>query len=283
MNIIASTIELSSAHLFAARRSVREETEFRILPVEDGDRDRRGPPVPAREVDQVTRLLRRYFERSIAGKDTAKLSERIDALVKRIEARLAEAATVEVRRREESYREVELTRFRAAGSVTTADGREIDIAAALDLARAFARSGTSLTVTEPDSGDRTLTTGLAVGGGILGLDLNEDGVVDPATEVVGASGDGFAELARYDDDGNGFIDGGDSVFRRLAVLATGDQGIESASLADRGVGAVYLGSVSAPFTVRGPAGEVTAELTRTGIYLNEDGTTGVALQLGVPA
>ena len=303
MRIIGSTIELASAHRFEAERSVRERLQVRTRPAAEGDSFRPGAAPAERDVDKLTRLLRRYFERAEQGKDTAKLSERIDALVKRIEARMGEgqAVAVDVRyRRRESYREVEATSFRAAGSVTTADGRQIEFSQALDLARAYARTETislkasavvsptgdwSPAPLESPEGREPIAPShkpaLALGGGVLGLDANQDGIIDPATEVVGASGNGFAELRQYDEDGNGFIDEGDSVFAKLAIARGGDHGVESASLGASGVGAIYLGSVATPYTVRDGAGKVTAELSRSGVYFNEDGTTGIAQQVDI--
>ena len=296
MRIIGSTIELASTHRFEAERSVSERLRVRVRPAEGEDSFRPGDGPTDREAAKLTRLLRRYFERAERGEDTAKLSARIDALVKRIEDRSGDDQTVQVDfryRRRESYREVEATSFRAAGSVTTADGRQIDFSQALDLARAYARTETiklagSAVVKlgapasdAPAEEPAAVQQGLALGGGVLGLDANHDGSIDPATEVVGRSGNGFEELRQYDEDGNGFIDEGDSIFGSLAVAkASSGEGVESASLAERGIGAIYLGSVATPFTVRDASGAVTGQLSRSGVYLNEDGTTGIAQQIG---
>ena len=48
---------------------------------------------------------------------------------------------------------------------------------------------------------------LGKGSGFLALDKNGDGIVNDGTELFGTkSGDGFADLAEYDEDGNGWID-----------------------------------------------------------------------------
>ncbi len=306
MRIVASTIELASVHRFEAEYSVRERLQVRIRPASEGDSFQPGSGAVDRQIDKLTRLLRRYFERAEEGKDTAKLSEKIDALVKRIEARIGDEPSVRVDlryRRRESYREVEATSFRAAGSVTTVDGRQIDFTQALDLARAYARIETyslkASAIVSPgpapassppadsvEGADEAPTAprqALAVGGGVLGLDANGDGAIDPATELVGGSGNGFAEVSRYDEDGNGFIDEGDSIFGQLAVVRSDTTGLEAGSLASGGIGAVYLGSVATPYTVRDSSGSVAAQLSRSGIYFNEDGTTGIAQQVNVVA
>jgi hypothetical protein len=76
---------------------------------------------------------------------------------------------------------------------------------------------------------------------------NGNGVLDDGGELFGpATGDGFAELAAFDADGNGWIDKADPVYTRLG-LATSAQGALT-SLTDRGVGAIGLASVASPYT-----------------------------------
>ncbi|MEZ4455421.1 MAG: hypothetical protein R2882_02550 [Gemmatimonadales bacterium] len=218
-----------------------------------------------------------------------------------------------------TYREAEALSFRASGSVVTDDGRRIDFSQALDLARAYARTETiSLRLkgtVGADSATAETAAGLAVtarnaalgaggaeatqtqdaapaaepatqqalslGGSVLGIDLDGDGTIDPNSELLGGSGNGFAELAQFDEDGNGFIDEGDSVFSRLALVDQTGDGLAAESLASRGVGAIYTGSVATPYTVTDAANQPLAQLARSGIYLNEDGTTGIAQQVNV--
>ena len=48
---------------------------------------------------------------------------------------------------------------------------------------------------------------LGSGSGFLALDKNGNGKIDDGSELFGTkSGDGFADLAEYDSDGNGWID-----------------------------------------------------------------------------
>ncbi len=83
---------------------------------------------------------------------------------------------------------------------------------------------------------------LKSGSGFLGLDSNNNGRIDNGKELFGTqSGDGFADLARYDSDGNGWIDEGDPVYARLKVWLKDASGADKViSLADAGVGAIYL-------------------------------------------
>lgn len=111
---------------------------------------------------------------------------------------------------------------------------------------------------------------VAAGSGFLALDHNGNGAIDDGRELFGAlSGDGFADLAALDADGNGWIDAADPMFERLLVWtrdgASGGERLRSA--ADAGVGALYLGRVGTPFAL-GDAGR----LRSSGLYLTGDGT-----------
>lgn len=309
MRIAASNIQLSSAHLFQAQHAVKDQLAVRIQPVNGEDSFRREGPSVRHDTERLVKLLKRYFERAERGENTERLEAKIDRLVKRIEAADKEGSEQRFRidlkyRHQETYREVEATSFRAAGSVTTTDGRKIDFAQALDLARAYARTetislkasavvpiGSGSAPAQPALPDSTQTPtpiaapagrqGLAIGGGVLGYDQNGDGAIDPSSELIGGTGNGFAELSRYDQDGNGFIDEGDEIFSKLSIVSAGTEG--PTALRDKGVGAIYLDSVATPYTERDSGGQVTAQLARSGVYLNEDGSTGLAQQVNVLA
>ena len=304
MQIIASNIELSSAHRFEAQYSLRERLKVAVHPGQDsfahgakGDHD----------VDKLIKLLQRYLDGRPGKGNNEQIADKIDRLVKRIEQRQGDGGEVRFDlkyRRQESYREVEATSFRATGSVATADGRQIDFTAALDLARVYARTETvSLRATGtidpaaaapdpalapapasapvPASAPAASQPALSLGGSVLGLDANGDGQIDVATELVGQSGNGFSELAKFDEDGNGFIDAGDSIFSKLALVDQGPNGLTADTLTVRGVGAIYTGSVSTPYRYTDGSNQTVANLSRSGIYLNENGTTGIAQQVDV--
>ena len=56
------------------------------------------------------------------------------------------------------------------------------------------------------------------GVGFLALDKNKNGQIDNGHELFGAtSGDGFAELKAYDEDGNNWIDENDPIFNDLKI------------------------------------------------------------------
>ena len=281
MRIVASNVQLSSAHLFEARRSITERLQVRVGPGRGEEcHGHHGPG---------GRCSDNGAERTATEQDAPA----------RFDLRLT---------RRESYREVEATSFRASGSVTTADGRQIDFSQALDLARAYARTETiSLRLTgtlDPKAAASAATAGapaataaspaaapvvaapatqqaLSLGGSLLAYDANGDGKIDPKTELLGQSGDGFAELAKYDDHKNGFIDQGDQIFSKLALVDRTAGGLTATTLTAKGVGAIYTGSVATPYTLTDTANQPLAQIARSGVFINENGSTGIAQQVNV--
>jgi len=103
----------------------------------------------------------------------------------------------------------------------------------------------------------------------LALDKNGDGKINDGSELFGAlSGDGFAELAQYDEDGNGFIDAGDSVFSRLQLYNPGGA---LRSINSAGVEAIYTASVTSPFTLTSKSGETLGMVRSTGFHVGAYG------------
>jgi len=107
----------------------------------------------------------------------------------------------------------------------------------------------------------------------LALDKNGDGQINDGRELFGAlSGDGFADLAQYDDDGNGFIDAGDAVFSQLKLYTPGGPGGGSLrSLDSAGVEAIYTGSMNSPFSLTSASGEVLGQVRSTGFHVGSYG------------
>jgi len=107
----------------------------------------------------------------------------------------------------------------------------------------------------------------------LALDKNGDGQINNGSELFGAlSGNGFAELAQYDEDGNGFIDAADSVFSRLQLFNPGG-GADGTlrSISSAGVEAIYTGSVTSPFTLTSRSGETLGVVRSTGFHAGSYG------------
>lgn len=118
---------------------------------------------------------------------------------------------------------------------------------------------------------------LGAGSGYLALDKNGDGVINDGSELFGTkSGDGFADLAAYDVDKNGWIDEADEVFSKLKIWTKDEHGENKLlDLKEAGVGAIYLGSADTRFSLNNEETNATnAVIRKTGVYLREDGTAG---------
>ncbi|MEH6649276.1 MAG: hypothetical protein V7707_04530 [Motiliproteus sp.] len=208
----------------------------------------------------------------------------------------------------DSVDEFEQTTFQAQGKVRTRDGREIDFTLGLSMTRHFSKqqslvieAGARLkdplvinfdgkaaelhdnrfTFDLDADGEQDQIHQLASHSGMLALDKNGDGTINDGSELFGAlSGDGFADLQQYDQDGNDFIDEADSVFNQLQVWVKDDQGNDQLlSLRELGVGALYLGSTDTPFDLKGSDNELQGRIRATGVYLSESGHAGTLQQL----
>lgn len=124
--------------------------------------------------------------------------------------------------------------------------------------------------------------GLAEGSAYLALDRDGDGRIGSGAKLFGpTSGDGFAELAALDADGNGFLDAADPSFAQLLLYRPGEQG--SRSLTDLGVGAIFLGAIASPFRYTDQSNQTLGQLRATSFYLTNTGRAGLAQQLDLTA
>lgn len=215
---------------------------------------------------------------------------------------------------EETHVEQEATQFSAQGIVRTADGKEIQLTLELNMRREFV-SQNSLSIRAGDAlkdplvinfqgnaAQLTQTTfkfdldadgradtmrAVVPGSAYLALDKNGNGKIDDGRELFGAqTGNGFAELAKYDDDGNGWIDENDAVFKQLLAWngeADAASGKPLQALAQLGAGALYLGNVSTPFALKDNGNALQGAIRASGLYLREDGTTGTLQQVDLVA
>jgi len=200
----------------------------------------------------------------------------------------------------------EHTAFQSTGSVVTSDGRCISFGVSLEMSRsfesAFSFAGKEEVYTDPlvinldtdaaslsdvsfyfdldCDGEAEELSALNDGSGFLALDRNGDGTINDGSELFGAkSGDGFADLARYDGDGNGWIDENDAVFSRLSVWTKCGGEAKLLSLKEAGVGAIFLGSSGTQFGLDQSDGETRGVIRRTGLYLKESGEAGTVQHL----
>ena len=223
----------------------------------------------------------------------------------------ASNATTWVYERVDRQYESEQLSFAAEGTIETADGRSIAFSVTLSMSRTFysesrlAMSNSPLQKIDPlvinfsgnaaqlsstrfrfdldaDGQPEQLAT-LRPGSGFLAWDRNGDGEINDGRELFGpTTGQGFAELAQHDEDGNGFIDEGDRIYQQLRIWEVLDDGTRRLSaLGDKNIGAIYLGHVTSPFQLRGADNQALGEVVRSGIYLTEDGKAGTVQELNL--
>lgn len=105
----------------------------------------------------------------------------------------------------------------------------------------------------------------ASGSAFLALDKNGDGVITDGSELFGVrEGDGFKELAAFDDDKNGFIDEGDKVYDQLRLFTRGPDGKDIVfTLREKGVQAISLENLATSLRLKNGDGL----LRKTGFIL----------------
>ena len=206
----------------------------------------------------------------------------------------------------EEINEYECSSFSSCGNVTTADGREIDFSLSLQMERSYSASreytlekqvkltdplvlnfaGESVSLSDETfsfdldvDGDRELISYLNSNSAFLALDKNKDGEINDGSELFGAlSGDGFADLAAYDLDGNNYIDEADVIFSDLQLWAPGTDSL-LVSLAEKDVGAIYLGATETPFDLKNNENQEKGRVRSSGVYLTETGDVGTVQQV----
>jgi len=202
------------------------------------------------------------------------------------------------------YEETENTTFSTQGTVRCADGREINFNLNVEMSRSFQEyyeenvTIAQVNLCDPlvinlegnvaEVSDQTFyfdidadgiedqISRLIASSGFLALDKNEDGVINDGSELFGTkSGDGFADLAAYDEDGNGFIDEGDSIWKKLKIWVMDETGNKQLySLSEKGVGAICLMNAGTDFSMTGENNQVNGVIRKTGFFLYENGNAG---------
>ena len=209
----------------------------------------------------------------------------------------------------EIFREHERTDFSAKGKINTADGRSLDFKLELAMCRDFEcerkaiDSGKAVVMRDPlvinfdgraaelsgkrfafdrDADGMSESIGaLASSSGYLAIDSNGDGRINDGSELFGTrTGNGFADLAAFDGDGNRWLDEADAAFTDLRIWQRDGAGQDTlSSLRDKGVGALYLGSTETPFALNDSDNRPLAQIRASGIYLREDGSAGTLQQV----
>ncbi|MBQ7956019.1 MAG: hypothetical protein IJ282_09745 [Lachnospiraceae bacterium] len=205
--------------------------------------------------------------------------------------------------------ETENTAYQATGIAKTTDGRELSFGVTVEMSRAFCEKYESFvqedyvcvdplvinvdasvaSVTDQkflfdldSDGQEEQISFAGAGSGFLALDKNRDGKIGDGSELFGTqSGNGFADLAKYDEDGNGWIDEGDSVFADLKVWTKDENGNDKLiGLKKADVGAIYLGYAETEFSLNElETNKKNGIIRSTGVFLKESGGVGTVQHL----
>ncbi|MBI4986222.1 MAG: hypothetical protein HZC24_13015 [Rhodocyclales bacterium] len=207
--------------------------------------------------------------------------------------------------------EIEQMTFSAEGTVTTRDGQEIAFKLELEITRVYteqidisiragdaARKDPLVINFDGDAaqlssqrfrfdidsdGRQDSLPQLGGNSGFLVFDLNRNGSVDSGAELFGpATGSGFAELAHYDGDQNGWIDEKDPAFKQLLVWRPqGGGGLTT--LDENDVAALYLSRIATPFELRGEGNRDLGAIRDSGLHLSTTGKAGSLQEIDLTA
>lgn len=199
------------------------------------------------------------------------------------------------------HEETENTGFATQGTVKCADGREINFNLNVTMSRSFQEyyeenvrmmevsmcdplvinldgniaelSDQTFLFDLDGDGQKDEINRLGAGSGFLALDKNGDGVINDGNELFGTkSGNGFADLAAYDTDHNGFIDEGDEIWDKLKIWVMDENGEgQLYSLAEKGVGAICLQNAATDFAITDENNQAKGRIRNTGFFLYENG------------
>lgn len=302
----------------ALQASLENGTNPRVLTVKTNETDT-SALTPEESLSQMRLQILRTIMESLTGQkmnvydagSLDKLESTEGLLGKATESGMLDSAAAVKYSRFERYYESEKTNFFAAGKVITSDGTQIDFGLSFSMERSFSmesltkiEAGNAAYLMDPlvinfDGSPAQLESGrfdfdldgdgktesinrLAAGSGFLVFDKNGDGKINDGTEMFGTiSGNGFADLAQYDEDGNGWIDENDSIYEKLGVW-TPDQfgGGTYKSLKAANVGAIALQYAQTEFSVKDLASnDLQAQVRSSGVFLKEDGGVGSVQQI----
>jgi hypothetical protein len=209
----------------------------------------------------------------------------------------------------ERFSEQETLLFSATGRIRTMDGQTIDFKMDLAMHRQFVeetdiriRAGDALLV-DPlvinfaapaaelsdmkfsfdltGDGRNEEISFVGAGSGFLALDRNNDGVINNGLELFGpASGNGFAELALLDADGNGWLDDNDPLFASLRIWMRNAAGNTSlVNLAEKNIGAIFLQPAQTPFSLKTAENSLLGKVRESSVFLTEDGRVGTIQEI----
>ena len=211
---------------------------------------------------------------------------------------------------ETHYVECEEVSYSSTGKVTTADGREISFSLEVGMSRTFMqhyqeeyniaqfqRVCDPLVINfEQDvaelsdqkfffdidaDGAKDEVSMLGAGSGYLALDRNGDGTINDGNELFGPqSGNGFQDLAKYDEDGDGWSDEDDAIWNKLKIWCKDESGKDVLyTLRDKEVGAICLQNTATDFALNNEENVSNGFIRSTGIFLYENGNVGTVQHL----
>lgn len=265
----------------------------------------------AKGIEQIRQQCILYLWRLLFGGERAsRLADTFNVTAENNQTQTGTMQYMELRAVEEvSYQEEESMSFSTNGTVKTADGREISFQMNVGMSHRFAQyykneSQNVVAMCDPlvinldgnvtglsdqkfffdldCDGTQEEISLLKKGSGFLALDRNEDGVIGDGSELFGtASGDGFGDLAAYDEDANGWIDEADPIWENLLIWTKDDEGQDKLyHLSDLGVGAICLTSAATEYALNSEQDNANlAMIRRTGIFLYENGMTSTVQHL----
>ncbi|MBU1345043.1 MAG: hypothetical protein KKE44_22195 [Proteobacteria bacterium] len=209
--------------------------------------------------------------------------------------------------------EEETVAVSSSGEVTTEDGRIINFSLDMSLDRAFLSRTEKQTLVQRWQERINLTDPLVIsldgkapqlldavfefdltadgkmekisfagpGSGFLAFDKNNDARINNGSELFGpGTGNGFEELAAFDEDQNNWIDENDTVFSKLSVWTRDENGRDMLiSLKDAGIGAIALDSAATAFNMTQSDNVLQGQLKSTGMFLFENGNVGSIHQI----
>lgn len=226
--------------------------------------------------------------------------------------RLSGEKIISLKRTDICFEEEQMT-FASAGKIVTQDGRSIEFSLDISMDRAFlskteqeslihtwqeqvaltdplvisldgrlpALSDTIFEFDLDNDGKMERVSFVSPGSGFLAFDKNQDQKINNGSELFGpGTGNGFEELAVWDDDKNNWIDENDAIFSKLSVWTKDEYGKDRLiSLKDAGIGAIFLENTSTQFDMAFPDNSLKGRLKSSGLFLFENGNVGSVQQI----
>ena len=315
MKVEQSSVAMQACHKFSSECEVKVSSESSFRTVIDGVSASDQKDEQLRLLQMIESLIARMLALFSGSKDSQVTDVREvlktegAGVPDKTSARPSRVVEMEWKsERTETVREHESSDFSSTGRIQTADGRSLDFSLNLAMCRdyecvrkteesgkavlrdplvinfdgkAAELSGKRFAFDLDVDGKSEWIDGLASASGYLAIDSNADGRINDGSELFGTrSGDGFADLARFDSDGNHWLDEADPAFDSLRVWQRDANGQSCLStLRDKGVGALYLGSTETPFALTDKENRLLAQIRASGVYLKEDGRAGSLQQI----